>query len=53
MQGECGPKWVIYFLGNGGRYEEAYAEMETYAKELGTAVRYSGFARMLETIHTG
>jgi pimeloyl-ACP methyl ester carboxylesterase len=46
--GECGPKWCVHFLGNGGRYEDAFAELEIYAKELGVSVcgmNYRGVGR--------
>eukprot|EP01044_Picomonas_judraskeda_P011989 COSAG03_NODE_1680_length_3653_cov_5.604108_3_plen_461_part_00 len=41
-------RWVIWFLGNGARYEECHQEMEEYAQDLGVSVcafNYRGVGR--------
>ena len=41
-------RWVIWFLGNGARYEECHCEMEEYAQHLGVSVvafNYRGVGR--------
>lgn len=44
----AGGRWVVWFLGNGARYEECHQEMEEYAQHLGVSVcafNYRGVGR--------
>ena len=45
---KTGRRWVVWFLGNGARYEECHREMEQYAQDLGVSVcvfNYRGVGR--------
>ena len=43
------PKWVLWFLGNGGNYVEMLNELETYAETVRCILRCRGTARVVVT----